>query len=399
MACGTQHATRGVVTATPVGSDVAALADRVRTARAEGTTLRVVAAGTWLDAGRPCAAAEHLSVRSLSGIVDYEPGDLTLTAKAATSLEEIARVTATQGQWLPLQPMGAAEGTLGATVATASAGPLASAFGMPRDHVLGCEFVSGTGDVVRAGGRVVKNVAGFDLVRLMTGAWGTLGVLTEITVRLRALPEQDLTFVVPLPTRGGADSVQVAWSWLRQSDYTPLAAELLSASLAQGLDVASEPCLLVRLGGNVSFVRAAEDDVATIGDLRRIDSNIWKRLAVQEPAPSIVMRFSTLPSRISSLWALASDACERAGGYAHATISRGVVRCVLPASNDAAANSLLGEMLVGLATGYTAVGERLPATAWDALARTRSTNPLARGVRRAFDPDHIMNAHILGVTS
>src|SRR5919199_245968 len=84
----------------------------------------------------------------------------------------------------------------GARWRTASYGPLATAFGTPRDAVLGAEFVTGTGAVVRGGGRVVKNVAGFDLVRLVIGAWGTLGVLTEITVRLRARPEIDETVAV-----------------------------------------------------------------------------------------------------------------------------------------------------------------------------------------------------------
>ena len=101
-------------------------------------------------------------------------GDLTLTARAGTTLANIARATAAEGQWLALDPHGSASGTLGATIATASAGPLAHAFGTPRDNVLGIEAVTGTGEIVRAGGRVVKNVAGFDLTRLFTGAWGTL---------------------------------------------------------------------------------------------------------------------------------------------------------------------------------------------------------------------------------
>ena len=119
------------------------------------------------------------------------PGDLTLTARAGTTLAEIERATAAERQLLALDPYGTARGTIGATIATASAGPLAHAFGTPRDLVLGLEFVTGDGAVIRAGGRVVKNVAGFDLTRLLTGAWGTLGVITEVSVRLRALPEME----------------------------------------------------------------------------------------------------------------------------------------------------------------------------------------------------------------
>src|SRR4030081_2033021 len=134
-----------------------AVAERMRAARASSTALRLVGAGTWLEGGRPGEARERLELGALTGIVEYEPGDLTLTALAATSLAEIERVTRAEGQWLPLDPPGAPDGTIGATIATASWGPLASAYGTPRDQVLGCELVSGTGDIVRAGGRVVKN--------------------------------------------------------------------------------------------------------------------------------------------------------------------------------------------------------------------------------------------------
>src|SRR5918912_3006796 len=134
--------------------------ERVRDAAERGAPLRIAGRGTWLDAGRAVRTDHLLSLESLSGVVEYTPGDLTLTARAGTPLEEIARVTGAEGQWLALDPFGAVNGTLGATVATASSGPLAHAFGTPRDSVLGLTFVDGTGAVVLAGGRVVKNVAG-----------------------------------------------------------------------------------------------------------------------------------------------------------------------------------------------------------------------------------------------
>ena len=135
-------------------------------------------------------------LRELSGITEYVPGDLTLTARAGTTLGEIRDATAAHGQWLALDPYGADEGTIGATIATASAGPLSTFFGGPRDLVLGVEFVTGDGVVARGGGRVVKNVAGFDLTRLITGSWGTLGVVTEVTLRLHARPRGDETFAL-----------------------------------------------------------------------------------------------------------------------------------------------------------------------------------------------------------
>lgn len=368
------------------------VADRVRAARAAGTPLRIVGGGHWLDANRPCRAHDRLDLAAHGGVVEYEPGDLTLTARAGTPLSELARLTRAEGQWLPLEPFGDSAGTLGATIATASSGPLASAFGPVRDHVLGCEIVTGTGDVVRAGGRVVKNVAGFDLVRLATGAWGTLGVLTEVSVRLRALPEVDRTFAVEA---GAAD----AWRWLRASEYTPLAAELLSPSLAAALGVGSGSgaVLLLRLGGNDALVSAAAGSVRTLGDTRDVAGTVWDALAASEPPSAAVIRLGTAPSRVAPLWDRASAIVERAQGTAHATLARGGVRCILPARGaDEEESGRLRGIAGALQNLATSVAERLPAPLWAALVPVAAADPLSTGVRDAFDPDRVLNPGIFG---
>src|SRR5256885_16615955 len=160
--------------------------------------MRIIGRCGWLEAGRPVRAERTLSLREESGVTSYVPADLTITVRAGTSLSEIAATAREQNQWLPLDPYGSPEGTIGATIATASAGPLSSSFGLSRDLVLGLEFVNGRDEIIRGGGKVVKNVAGFDLSRLMTGSWGTLGVITEVTLRLFALPKADRSFAIPL---------------------------------------------------------------------------------------------------------------------------------------------------------------------------------------------------------
>ncbi|HKV51240.1 MAG TPA: FAD-binding protein, partial [Gemmatimonadaceae bacterium] len=206
--------------------DVAAA---VTEAAVRRTPLRIVGRGHWLDAGPPARAATPLALDELSGIVAYTPGDLTLTARAGTTLAEIAAVTAEHGQWLALDPFGTDDGTIGATVATASSGPLAHAFGTPRDAVLGLEVVTGEGAIIRTGGRVVKNVAGFDLTRLFTGSWGTLGAITEVTVRLRAMPEGDETWAIAV---GDDDALDAVCRAARTAAIAPLAFEALDAALA-----------------------------------------------------------------------------------------------------------------------------------------------------------------------
>lgn len=146
----------------------------------------MVGRGAWLDAGNPVAARGRLSLAHDSGIVAYTPGDLTITVRAGSTIGEIGDTLRPHDQWLALDPAGGPDGSIGATVATCSYGPAAALFGTPRDQVLGMTIVTGNGDIIKPGGRVVKNVAGFDLTRLMIGAWGTLGVITEVTLRVRS---------------------------------------------------------------------------------------------------------------------------------------------------------------------------------------------------------------------
>ncbi|MDB4881519.1 MAG: linked oxidase protein [Gemmatimonadetes bacterium] len=374
-----------------------AVAACVREARAARTPLRIIGGGHWLDAGRPCLAAESLRLASLRGITEYEPGDLTLTARAGTSLGEIADATSRHEQWLTLDPFGSRDGTIGATIATGSAGSLASAFGTPRDHLLGCEIVTGVGDVVRAGGRVVKNVAGFDLARLMTGAWGTLGALTEVTVRLRAKPEVDRTLAIEMESSADGPATR-AWRWLRASPFTPLAAELCSANLARMLGIADGDVLLVRLGGNARLVRSAQQAVAELGDLQELDADVWDRLRVAEPPSAAVVRLGTTPASVGALWSAASDAAQRAGGYAHATLERGIVRCVVPVTESEEENGRLRGIVGELQSSGSRIVERLPASLWDG-APSVIADRLSTGIRQAFDPDSLLNPGILGATT
>jgi glycolate oxidase FAD binding subunit len=368
------------------------VAEAVRDAAARGTRLRVVGRGTWLGAGRPVASDAALALDALSGVVDYTPGDLTLTALAGTPLDEIDRLTSGERQTLALDPFGAPGGTLGATVATASSGPLAHAFGGPRDNVIGVQFVTGAGDAVRGGGRVVKNVAGFDLVRLVTGAWGTLGVLTEVSVRLRPRPEVDATVALPVPAGPALEP------WLARLRQAPLAAwalELANGPLAELLGLGRRPVLLARLAGNGPAVDAQRTTLAALGDVADAGAGVWDALRACEPAVAVVGRVSARPTRLAALCeTLFSPAAAAFGLLAHASVERGVARFILP-----------GDAGFGLPTferldpSPTLVVERLPAPLWPTvgarLAPPRPPHRLADGVRHAFDPAGILNPGIV----
>lgn len=246
--------------------------------------LRLVGRGTWLDGGAPVASdAEPLHLDAFSGVIEYEPGDLTITVGAATTIAELDAVTAAHNQWCPLSPWGGDDGSVGATVATATPGPFAHALGLPRDLVLGLECVDGTGKVLRPGGKVVKNVAGFDLVRLMTGSWGSLAAITRVSLRLRARPAVDETWHVPLLDGAAAARARDA---LRRSKTPPIACEVTAAGLPHAATAAG---LLVRIAGNAAVVAAARAEVAALGDARLVDTASWSQLraTMTQRAPRI----------------------------------------------------------------------------------------------------------------
>jgi glycolate oxidase FAD binding subunit len=194
----------------------AALAACVAEAAAARTPLLIEGNGTKAKMLRPVQAARTLSTRNLTGITLYAPKELVLSARAGTPVAEIEAAAAAAGQHIIGEPpdlsalLGTAEGgpqTLGGVVAANLSGPRRVAWGAMRDHVLGMRVVNGEGDVIRSGGRVLKNVTGLDLCKLLTGSFGTLGVMTEIT--LKVLPAPDLTGSLAVPADDAASGVRI----------------------------------------------------------------------------------------------------------------------------------------------------------------------------------------------
>lgn len=372
------------------------ISSAVADAAAAGGALRIAGRGSWLDAGGPVTASDVLSLASYSGIVDYVPGDLTITVRAGTPLAEIATATREHGQWLPLDPPGSPDGTIGATVATGSYGPLATAFGRPRDQVLGLESVSGTGEVITVGSRVVKNVAGFDLTRLLVGSWGTLGVITQITLRLRARGDVDRTAAVVLRARGR--KLGAALSAARAARLAPAALELLSPAVAGRIGLANETVLLARFGGNERGVTAQLEEFATLGESVAAPDDGWDRLRALDAGSAATFRCSMPLTDLPRVW----DALGHAAGEGdelprHATVLRGIIRCLVPASAEAGQLRYedLGPLLRPV-EGARMIPERLGTEAWSRLVPSPVADPISRRVKQAFDPANVLNPGILG---
>ena len=378
-------------TETVAAASTAEVQSAVRAAAARGETVRIAGGGTWLSAGRPVQAPTTLSVRPLAGIVEYVPGDLTITAWAGTSLEELDRAVAEHGQWIALDPFGSRAGTLGATVATASSGPLAASFGTPRDVVLGVQCVTGDGDIVHGGARVVKHVAGFDLVRLMTGAWGTLGVLTMLTLRLRARAPVDTTFAVAL----GAQSLRDWFVAYRAASVAPLAAELIDARTAAALGIGDEPVVLVRVSGNDEAVTAQESALRALGSVREVAGDVWSRLAeLDATAAAAALRISHRVAHVADVWDQALHlAHDVPGALVHATLERGVARVVL---REIADSELAARLQAPTPVACARVFEVLPPQLWPRFASSVVSDLVSTRIQAAFDPDRRLNAGILG---
>ena len=205
------------------------LSEMLSFATSEGLTVIPAGAGTWLNMGNPPVRAHLIiSTTHMNRVREYEPADLTATVEAGCPLYTFNQLATEHRQWIPLDPFGDESSTLGAIVATASSGPKRCGFGTPRDWVIGMQVAHAYGLTTRAGGKVVKNVAGYDLCKLYTGSFGTLGIITEISFKLRASPSAERTLVF---AANEVKELCALAARITASDIQPAAMELFSARL------------------------------------------------------------------------------------------------------------------------------------------------------------------------
>jgi glycolate oxidase FAD binding subunit len=226
---------------------------------------------------------EELNLQSHRGILNYEPTELVVTARAGTTLDELEQALAERGQMLPFEPPHLGEGaTVGGTVACNLSGPRRPYAGAVRDHVLGVKILNGKGDILSFGGEVMKNVAGYDLSRLMAGAMGSLGVLLEVSFKVIPLAQKELTL-----TR--SCSIDTAITTMNEWASRPYP---ISAALFDGDN------LTLRFSGSESAVEAARKKFG--GELMQDAQVFWRRLREQQHAffdgESPLWRLSVAPA-------------------------------------------------------------------------------------------------------
>lgn len=245
--------------ADPDGDRSAGLAERVRIAAQRGTPLAPRGGGSKWFYGEP-VDAEPLDIGNHTGIIHYEPTELVLTARAGTPLTEVEALLAEHGQMLAAEPPhfdGAA--TLGGAVAAGLSGPRRPWAGAMRDHVLGMRVLDGHGNIGRFGGEVMKNVAGYDVARLMTGSLGTLGIVLDVSLKVLPAPSEERTVVLEEPAADLPHRVETA---LRAG--VPVTGAAHDGTRA-----------LIRLGGAASAVAAG---VEHLGADPIEDAHFWQQM-------------------------------------------------------------------------------------------------------------------------
>ncbi len=359
--------------------------------------MRIVGGGT-RDIGRP-VMGESLSTAGLSGVTLYEPGALTLVAGAGTPLAEIEAVLAAENQRLAFEPMDhrgllgtTGVSTIGGVVAANVSGPRRIQAGACRDSLLGVRFVDGAGRVLKNGGRVMKNVTGYDLVKLMAGSWGTLGVLSEVSLKVQAVPEA--VGCVLLYGLSDADAV-AAMSAALGSPYD------VSGAAHAPVGVDGHPVTMIRVEGLEASVAyrvaqmkalfaASGAEIVVERDVDKVAAGwAWVRdVAVMQGCAGDVWRYSVKPSDAPGLVAQLRDT--------HPDLSvlydwgGGLVWVRLVGGGDRRPKDLRGHATLVRASADSR------ATAAVFQPEPAPLAALSKGLRARFDPRGLLNAGLMG---
>lgn len=382
--------------------------DIVASAVAASAPIEVIGHGSKRLIGRPVQAAATLDLSQLSGVTLYEPEELVLSAKAGTPVAEIAALLATHGQELAFEPIDygplfgapAGRGTLGGLLAANLAGPRRIKAGAARDHTLGLHAVSGRAEAFKAGGRVVKNVTGYDLSRGLSGSWGTLAVFTEITLKVLPVAETETTLV--LSGFDATAAVGAMTAAMGSSADVSAAAHLPPAVAAAlpGAPLGAEAVTLLRLEGIAPSVAARVAALATVLTPRParplaadVSRSLWQSIRDVVPLADrghpIVWRVSVAPTAGPVIAA----AAERLGGTWMFDWGGGLVWVSLPdALPDAGAPTL--RAAVAAAGGGHATLIKAPAAVRALVDPFEPQPPALAGVTRrlkeVFDPRGVL---------
>ena len=370
----------------PAPASFAEASDALRSASADQQAVRIRGAGTKLSWGRPTETAGiELSTERLDQLVEHNQGDMTVVIQAGMPLARLQQALAEAGQMVALDPpLGAGDSaTVGGIVATADAGPLRHRYGAPRDVILGITVVLSDGTIAKAGGKVIKNVAGYDLSKLFTGSFGTLGLVVEVVLRLHPRPEATMT------AAGRSDDARALAQAASAVAHSPFGPECIDVCWAERTgDV------LARFAG--AAPEAAAKEVAHLmthaGVTSRLvedDDALWERQRRGQRSPDgTVVRVSGLAAELPRV----VEAAEAVGATLVGRAGLGLSWLTLPGAGGGGAVAGVEELRRRL--------QPFPCVVLDAPLEVRQTidvwgeaqaAPLMRRVKERFDPHRVCN--------
>ncbi len=363
----------------------------IRLCADDGAAIIPWGGGTSMRLGNlPSAVDVVLNLHRLYGIVEHDDANLTATVRAGTPISAVQQTLAEGGQFLALDPPWRIRATVGGVVAAATNGPRRTAYGAVRDLVIGMRIVLGTGEAVKAGGKVVKNVAGYDLCKLFTGSLGTLGIITEVTFKLAPIPEA----VAVLLVRGGVADVIALANDIRESPLLPVSMILSSD------DPAGRASLLLRAEGFVepvgrhvvdilALVRRDGLDGAVLDDADR--DAAWRRVRDFPAVPESHAAYRVSVPVGSAGAAAAQIAGPSAAPVWAADLGTGTLWVIDPAPRadrfsdlQAVAGALGGHAVLAAAPPSMKVGI-------DVWGLAPPGAELMRGIKQQFDPHSLLN--------
>jgi glycolate oxidase FAD binding subunit len=372
----------------------------VKEARAAKQGVYPVGGRTTLDVGLPpTKPGVALDTTAMNRVIDYPARDMTITAQAGITLAALQAELAKEGQWLPVDVPQPEKATLGGAIALNKSGPRRYGYGTLRDYVIGISFVTDDGVEVKAGGRVVKNVAGYDLMKLQIGAVGTLGVVTQVTLKVKPKPEASAAVVF------GCDAKHVpeVLDRLHGSASRPVAVELLNPlawAAGGGQPLGSTAGWVVAAGFEEKSVTVKwqveklldELKSAPVRDVTEVPGSVWASLAglSRRPESRLIWKVAVQPSRV---WEVTTTMTPH---LVHAHALNGVVWLHAPdefaAGPDDPKLTAVAQR-VELAGGHT-VAWRCPPE-WKKSLPVWSKQPAAwelmRTVKKTLDPDTVFN--------
>lgn len=397
------------LTETIAPADQPSLVAAVASAYEGGTPIYPIGGGTALDFGLPPSRQGlGISLAQLNRVIDYPARDMTITIEAGITMRALAETLAAERQWLPIDAPLSETATLGGVMATNHSGPRRFGYGTMRDYVIGVSAVDGRGSAFKAGGRVVKNVAGYDFCKLLTGSLGTLGIITQVTLKVRPIAEASAFAICDFSDWATAEQLLAA---LVNSRATPAAVELLVGPHWQ-----DHPALGLQTAGTLGRLAVGLEGTAAEVDwmLARLATE-WREQGIEssrsmsgaDAAPlwtaltdfptgdaPLVLQASMIPSRVTSFMELARKSDSNVSLAAHAAsgivtarfaqfeagdVSRALIGQLQPAARLAGGNAVvLSTSLTGLTRQATWGG-------------TTGATPWMNRVKQQFDPKGLLN--------